>query len=149
MYTFLLNLHNIFRWVALIFIIYALFRTIKGLILNGSWNKADKKAGLFMIIGLDIQFLLGILLYIFYSPWVKLFFNNIGDAMKSPLLRFYGVEHIALMLLSIILGHIGYATSKKDIEDKLKFKRISIFYGLVLFVIILGVPWSRPLIPTF
>ena len=149
MYNFILGFHNLFRWVAAILLVYALFRVCKGVFAKSSWSEADKKAGLFLTIGLDIQFLLGLLLYFVYSPITKIFFNNMGDAMNSTELRFYGIEHIFYMLLTIVFAHIGSAIGKKDIADSKKFKRVALWFSLALVTILLGMPWARPFLPTF
>ncbi len=143
MYNFFLGFHNLFRWIAVILLLYALYRVYKGVFTKSSWSKADRKAGLFLTISLDIQFLLGLLLYFVYSPLTKIFLNNVGDAMKSTELRFYGIEHVFYMLLAIVFAHVGSAISKKDIEDSKKFKRVALWFSLALITILLGMPWAR------
>ena len=62
-------------------------------------------------------------------------------------LRFFGLEHAVYMILAVILAHIGSALSKKAADSRGKFVRAAIFYGLALLLVLLGIPWGRPLIP--
>jgi hypothetical protein len=54
-----------------------------------------------------------------------------------------------MMFLAVVFVHFGSATTKKDIPDDSKFKRMAILFGLALLALILGMPWDRPLIPDF
>ncbi|MFN2126401.1 MAG: hypothetical protein ACK2TU_00945 [Anaerolineales bacterium] len=59
------------------------------------------------------------------------------------------IEHTIMMFLAVVFVHFGSATTKKDIPDDSKFKRMAILFGLALLALILGMPWDRPLIPDF
>jgi membrane protein DedA with SNARE-associated domain len=61
--------------------------------------------------------------------------------MKSPLLRFYGMEHLAGMLIAIVLVTIGHSKSKKATESSDKFKAIKFWYVLALILILAFIPW--------
>ena len=148
MYPVVLGLHNLTRWAVVVLMVYALFRMYRGSFSNSSWEPADRKAGLFLTIGMDIQFLFGLVLY-FISPLTDQFLQNLGGAMGVKELRFFGFEHILYMIFAVALAHIGGAAGKKDLDDKSKFKSGAIFFTLATFAILLGMPWFRPLLPTF
>ena len=61
--------------------------------------------------------------------------------MKDPGLRFFAVEHLAGMLIAIILIHIGKTQGKKPIGDKAKHRRTMIFYLVALLIILASIPW--------
>jgi uncharacterized membrane protein YphA (DoxX/SURF4 family) len=61
--------------------------------------------------------------------------------MKNASLRFFAIEHMVGMLIAIILVHVGYGFSKKDIPDAMKHKRAILFYGLALLIILVFIPW--------
>lgn len=149
MYNFILALHNIFRWVVVITALYALLRSFSGFLGNNPWTNADRKAGMFFSMSMDVQFLVGLVLYFIFSPLSKQFLANVGDAMSNSELRFFGMEHVLLMLVAVVLAHIGNAAGKKDIPDKGKFKRTALFVTLAVIVLVLGIPWGRPLLPGF
>jgi hypothetical protein len=146
-----LILHSLLRWVVLATGVAAAVRGIMGG-KGKTWTAADSRAGLLFVTVLDLQFLLGLLLYVFLSPTVRTAFVNIGAAMKDPMLRFFLVEHAAGMIIAITLAHIGRARTKKALPDDRKFRAAAIFYTLALVVILLSIPWpgmpaGRPLWP--
>ena len=145
MYTGLLHAHNGFRWLVLIALVVSVFLAISGWAGKRSWNKADSLSGLLTVIVMDIQFLLGFILYAFVSPLTKAAFSDFGAAMKSSNLRFYAVEHFLLMLIALVLVHIGRVKSKKVAAPWKKYRTVSIFYGIALILILAGIPWDRAL----
>jgi hypothetical protein len=144
-----LGIHNIVRWFVLAAALFALFRMVRGLVTRPAWTNPDRLAGLFFTITLDIQLLLGLILYFVLSPLVKAFFADFGTAMQISSLRFWGVEHIAMMVAAAVFGHLGSAVAKKAIPDKEKFTRSLLFFALAILLVIGGIPWFRPLLPKF
>ena len=67
--------------------------------------------------------------------------GGMGAVMKDPGTRFFAVEHIAGMLIAIILIHIGKAQGRKAIGDRAKHRRTMIFYLLALLIILVSIPW--------
>ena len=130
MYTGLLHTHNLFRWLILIALVFAIGFAFIGWFKKHDWNKKDNFAGLVLTIFFDIQFLIGIVLYAFISPIIKSAFNNFGAAMKNPELRFYAVEHILMMAIALIVIHIGRAKSKRHSEPWKKHRAVFIFYTI-------------------
>ena len=63
--------------------------------------------------------------------------------MKNADLRFYAVEHFAMMLIAVILVHIARAKSKKALKDVAKFRISSIFYLIAMVIMVAAIPWSR------
>ncbi len=149
MYNFVLAVHNVLRWIVLIFLIIALVRAYWGWFGRREWTQTDTRMGRFYSISLDIQFLLGLILYFFLSPLTKTVFSNFGAAMSAPELRFFGIEHILYMILAIILAHVGVATARRVEEPVAKHRRSAIWFSLSFVAILLGMPWFRPLLPGF
>lgn len=143
MYAGLLHTHNLFRWLVLITLILAVFFAFTGWIKKREWKKNDNLTGLILTIFMDIQFLVGIILYAFVSPVTKIAFNDFGAAMKNPELRFYAVEHILMMIIALVLVHIGRAKSKKATAPWKKHRAAAIFYGISLLLILAAIPWDR------
>ena len=151
MYSATLVLHSLLRWVVLAAGLAAAGRGIAGW--SGKpWTAPDNRAGLAFVTALDLQFLLGLLLYVVLSPTVSAGFSNVGAAMKDPALRFFLVEHAAGMIVAIVLAHIGRARTKKAATDGARHRSAAVFFGLALVVILLSIPWpfmpaGRPLWP--
>ena len=85
MYTFVLAVHNILRWIVLILLIIALVRAFLGWFGKREWESIDMRVGRFYSISLDIQFLLGIILYFFLSDLTKVVMSNFSAAMSAQM----------------------------------------------------------------
>ncbi|MDD7885068.1 hypothetical protein [Flavivirga sp. 57AJ16] len=101
-----------------------------------------------------IQLMLGILLYT-QSPMTIQFFKyyDFSEGWNEAL--FFGLFHILVMLISIVLITIGSASAKRKKNSQEKFKTMLIFFSLALLLILIAIPWpfsplgNRPLIRTF
>jgi hypothetical protein len=140
MYDILLRAHSGLRWVVLILLVATVIMSIHALFTNKEFSSGDKKVALFTLIFTHIQLVLGLILY-FISPWVKAAMADMGAAMKDPQLRFWVVEHFALMLIAIILITIGYSSSKRAKSNLKKYRRLGIFYAIGLVLILVAIPW--------
>jgi hypothetical protein len=131
--------------------VVALIRAFRGWLGKGDWTAGDDRLGILFSSGIDLQLLLGLLLYIFLSPATKAAFSSFGSAMSNPSLRYWAVEHILLMVVALVLAHVGRATSKRAQAAAKKHRRAAIFFGLATLAILFAIPWpffsyGRPLI---
>ena len=90
---------------------------------------------------LDLQFLLGLLLYGVLSPITWAAFHDIGAAMKDSIARFWTVEHAFGMIVAIALAHIGRSRVHKTGYDGRRHKLSAIFFTLALLIILASIPW--------
>jgi hypothetical protein len=146
LFTIILSIHNLMRWVVLILAIVAIVKAFLGWFRDRPWTEQDSKFGSYYTISLDIQFLLGIILYIFLSPLTHAFFSNLSAGLANPNLRFFGLEHIFYMFVAVALGHMGTAFSRRADVDQKKHRNAAIFFSLSLLVILIAIPWGRPLL---
>lgn len=144
----LLVLHNLFRWLILIFAFWTVISAISGLSSHRIYSVNDGRANLFFMICMDIQLLLGLALF-FMGGWYS-GFSNMGETMKDPMVRFFTVEHSLMMIIAWILVHAGRVAVKKAFNSGGKFKKTLIFFGIALLLILIAIPWpfrevsSRP-----
>ena len=82
MYSAVLTLHSWVRWVALVAVVGATLAAVTGRV-RGERSPADRW-GLVAMTALDIQMLLGLLLYLAVSPNMRPILMNFGAAMKDP-----------------------------------------------------------------
>ena len=82
---------------------------------------------MFLTMTVDIQLLLGLPLYLVLSPVTTLAMKNFGAAMKNPQLRFWAVEHLAMMMLAVILVHVGRVLARKapTPEPRMRWRCVS------------------------
>ncbi len=147
MYNFILLLHNITRWVVLIFGVLAVIRAFYGWFGNKPWEQIDNRLGLGYTISMDIQLVLGLLLYFIFSPITQAAFQDFGAAMADANLRYFAVEHLFLMVIALIFIHLGRVLSRRAENDKKKHQRSAIFFTIGLLLILAGIPWDRALLP--
>ena len=147
MYPIILAAHNIVRWIALILAIVATVGAFSGWFGKRQWSERDRKIGSFFGIAMDIQLLLGLILYFGYSPLTRTALADFGAAMGVKDLRFFAIEHVFYMVLALIFAHLGSVLARRAPDSKAKFQRAAIFFGLALLLMLLGIPWARPLIP--
>ena len=147
MYPIVLGLHNLVRWVALVLAIVATVGAFSGWFGKRQWSERDRKIRSFFGMAMDIQLLLGLILYFVYSPITRQALSNFGAAMGVGDLRFFGLEHALYMILAVVSAHLGSALARRAAESKAKYQRAAIFFGLSLLLMLLGMPWMRPFIP--
>jgi len=135
----LLHLHNLMRWVVLLFVILTLFRSMSGFSGKKDFTSGDRKTALFMMISADIQLLLGLSLY-YMRGWFNVLTGgsmNMGDKYQ----RFWAIEHLVGMLIAIIFIHVGYSAAKKNITDGSKFRKLFWFTLIALVIMLATIPW--------
>ena len=147
-------LHSLMRWAVLAFGLLAVVRAFNGWLGRRRWTSLDERAGKYFVLALDLQTLIGLVLYAGLSPITRVAFSDMGAAMKDTLLRFYAVEHVTLMLIGVALVHVGRVRARKAATDEGRHRAAAIFFVLGLLAILIGIPWpgrvvGRPLLPTF
>jgi hypothetical protein len=151
MYSLVLPLHSLIRWAVLLTGLVAAFRGMSGARRRRPWTLADERAGLWFTICLDLQFLLGLLLYFFFSPITKAALQDFGGAMANSGMRFWAVEHVTGMLIGVVLAHVGRGRIHKTGHDDRRHRLAAIFFTLSLLAILASIPWpglpyGRPLL---
>lgn len=131
----LVRSHSGLRYIVLLLLVIAIINAVssKG---KGIYEKKDKMINLFAMVFLHVQLLLGLILY-FTSNKVQ--FNE--GWMKKSMLRFYGMEHILLMVLAIVLVTIGRKKAEKEELAAKKHGKIVLWYTIGLLLILAAIPW--------
>ena len=146
MYFNLLSFHSLIRWLVLLSLLFAIFRAYRGWKSNYSFSKLDNAVRLTSVTIAHLQLILGIWLYSI-SPVTHYFLHFFKDAVHQREIRFFGMEHITMMLTAIIVITIGSAKVKRQATDKEKFRTMAIWFSIGLFLILTSIPWKfSPLI---
>lgn len=146
MYPTLLALHSLVRWLVLAFLLFAILKAYRGWFNKKEFSKLDNSIRHWTATIVHIQLLLGLSLY-FISPLVDYFLKNFRTAVHVRDIRFFGMEHILMMLIAVTIITIGSAKTKRKKTDAEKFKTMAIWFSLGLFIILTSIPWSfSPLI---
>jgi hypothetical protein len=150
MYSLVLTVHSLLRWVVLLFGLWAIVRAYGGVSSRRAWAPSDDSAGRWFIISMDVQFVIGLVLYGFLSPITMQALADLGGAMRDPVQRFWAVEHITLMIAGLVLAHIGRARARRAVTDAARHRNSALFYTLAVLAVLAAIPWpfltdGRPL----
>lgn len=141
MYTTLLPLHSLFRWLVLLSLVFAICKAFYGWKKDKPFTKLDNFMRHVTATISHIQMLLGLWLY-FTSSVVAYFLANPAEAIHEREIRFFGMEHITIMLISVALITVGSAKAKRKYSDLEKFKTLTIWFSIGLLLILSSIPWE-------
>lgn len=137
----ILTAHSIVRYLIIIFGVWAVCSAISGVTSKRAYTANDSKANMFFMITMDIQFLIGVILLYNWISISGISDLGMGDVMKDKVLRFKSVEHPLMMIIAWIMVHISRSASKKAATDIAKHKKVLIFSGIALLLILAAIPW--------
>jgi hypothetical protein len=139
----LLQAHSGIRWIILLAAIVVILKSLIGLFGNGKYGKFDNILAASFVGFMHLQGLIGVILY-FISPIAQQARSvGMGNMMADSNLRFWGMEHIVLMVLAVVAAQVGRSISKKASDDSVKFRFQAIFFGIAILLVLLGIPWAR------
>jgi len=147
-YVLALVVHSWLRWAALGLGIASTFAAINARD-AAAVSRADR-LGLFLMMALDTQMLIGLVLYLVLSPLTTAALLDFGAAMRTPSLRFWAVDHAATMFVAVIVMHVGRVMTRKAVTPEAKRSRLLISAGVATFLMLIAIPWpglpnGRPL----
>lgn len=140
MYSTLLFFHSLFRWLVLASLLYTLLRAYTGYTSNKVFTKTDNSIRHWTATISHIQLMIGFTLY-FISPIVKYFLAQKKEAIHHLDIAFFGIIHISLMLIAVVVITIGSALAKRKPTDKEKFKTTLLWFSIALLIIFSAIPW--------
>jgi len=154
MYSSLLVIHSLLRWLVLISLIFSIRRAYKGYISNSIFTRSDNKIRHWTATIAHIQLIVGFSLYL-KSPVVKYFFSHFKAAIQQIDTVFFGAIHFLLMLTAIVIITVGSALAKRKDTDRKKYETMLLWFSIALIIIFIAIPWpfsplaGRPYIRTF
>lgn len=135
-YIILIHLHSVLRWFILIFLVYSLIVSFKKWRQSEPFSRIDSLFAALTVHSSHLQLLVGIILY-FISP--KVMFNS--EAMESPMIRFFTVEHVSIMVIAIALLTVGNIKAKRTNDQKQKAKLIFWWFLAGFLLMLVAIPW--------
>ena len=141
MYDLVLFAHSWLRWLVLLAGLAAIVRAVAGINTRRPWTPLDDRAGMWFTAALDLQMLIGLVLYAVLSPVTQSAFVDMAAAMRAAPVRFFAVEHPIGMIVAIALAHVGRVRIRKAPDSESRHKRALMFFGLALAVLLLSMPW--------
>ena len=141
LYDPLLVSHSWIRWVVVLTGLIAVVRGVAGWTGRRPWVAADGRAGLWFTVSLDVQVLLGLLLYFAFSPLTAAAMDDFGGAMRNSVMRFWAVEHAFGGIAALALAHVGRVRIRKTSDTMRRHRLAAIFFGLALIIVLVSIPW--------
>lgn len=148
-YPTVLLVHSWVRWAVLILLVVVVIRSWQGRTGFGAWMPLDERLHTALVGIVDLQLLIGLLLYV-VSPFAQAFIGDLGTNIHNRELRFFGLEHVTMMLIAIGFVHVGRARSKAVTDERLRFRRVFAWTMAALIGVLASIPWpffpaARPL----
>ena len=116
MYAFILALHSLTRWFVLASLLFAIYRAYSGWLTNKSYSKFDNRVRVITTNIAHIQLTIGLWLY-FISPIATYFISHFKEAVHERQIRFFGMEHVTMMLIGITLITVARAGLWREVEN--------------------------------
>lgn len=139
MYTGLQHLHSGLAYLVLAILLVVFLYVLVKFFRGSAFTEKVRKVSLVGLIATHLQLLVGLVLYVISPKGIS---NFSGEAMGDAMSRLYMLEHPLTMIIAIILITVGYSKAKNRQEDASRHKKILIYYGLGLFLMLLRIPWS-------
>lgn len=148
-YPAVLTLHSWLRWLVLAMLLCMGLRALLGWLRRREFTAFDARLGLFASLCVDLQFVLGLSLYLRLSPITRAAFADLAAAMRLSVLRFFLVEHGTGMLLGIGILHMLRSRARRR-QGPARHALTAVAALGALLCIALSVPWpglpyGRPL----
>lgn len=141
MQTGLVHLHNLLRWLILLFLLVTLFQAI-------AKNAAIRKTSLLLLIVSHLTLLIGIYQLVAGRFGITKGYSGEGTWMSDKFYRFFWLEHPLLTIIAIVLITIARGKAKA-----LNYKATTWLLIVALVLLLAAIPWpfreivGRPLFP--
>lgn len=149
MYKWMLLLHSYNRWLVIFLLVLVLGFMGWSLLRQKEWSKTHTRLGLALRMAVNIQFLLGVVLYVLPQSLPRGAWRDIGASMRIDELRFFAFEHPLQMFIAVALIDMGWHRAEKAETRQMKFRWSALTYTLATILILSIIPWWRPMLRPF
>jgi len=142
-YSIILILHNLNRWLVLIVGCWATWQVMRGWISRQPRQPRSTTLVRSFAWVLNLQFLLGLTLYLLPGAFIQSLIQTIpwAQIMQQSLLRFFTLEHPVQMLIAIALAHGALATARHLKNERRRFGWTATLLILAMLLILAAIPW--------
>jgi hypothetical protein len=127
MYEILREAHSGWRYLVILVGLIAVIRMLIGWFTSGAWSTLDRRLGTIFVSVLDIQVLLGLVLWIMLPGW------SLGPSAPAA------YEHPVTMILAVAVAHGSWSMARRREPDTAKFRIAAIGFIVSAILIALGV----------
>ena len=136
LYTFVFKIHIYISTITLLSGILTQVLSIQGWIKKRNYTRIDQWSSLIFNIGLYLQLILGFIIYFTLRTSLEGAMWEIPDTENDASLRFWAIEHIALMIFALFLTQMGRVFIKRASQPIRIFKASVFYYGTALLLIL-------------
>ena len=126
MYNILTEAHSGWRYLASLALVVAVAAYLVSWLRGREWSRLEQRIGLYAIVVVDIQLLLGLILW-----GVGASMGIIGaNAART-------IEHPLTMLLAIVLLHIGWVWTKRS-DETVRLRNGALTFAIAGLLVLAG-----------
>ncbi len=139
MYSAVLIAHIIISVLLAVISCYIVFRSFLGILGKCQFSTfQDIKFPIIAVVLLYMELILGMILYaIFLNKLESLITQENASVYFSA--RFWALEHTILMIFAIIFAHLGLVYAKNLSNEKKKFKKNFLYFGISFILIVVSI----------
>ena len=139
MYSYILIPHIVISILLLLVALFVVIRSFLGFFSKVNFSKIqDINIPIFAVSLLYLELILGMILYAIHINELSTLVSQ-ENANSYFSARFWAVEHTILMMFAIIFGHLGLVYAKNLEDDKERFQKNLLYFGLCFLLIIFSV----------
>ncbi len=138
-YSFAFKIHIIISSITLLAGISTIVLSIEGLAVKRGYRRSDHVLSLVFNVALYLQLILGFLVYYLLRSDLVGPVWEVPNTQNDASLRFWAIEHIALMIFALFLTQLGRIFIKKSKDPFRKFRASLFYFGTSLLLILFSV----------
>ena len=138
-YTIAFKIHIFISTITLLSGLSTLALSIHGWAKGREYTKADEWSSVIFNVGLYFQLILGFIIYFTLRTALEGGMWEVSDTENDASLRFWAIEHIALMIFALFLTQLGRIFIKRASQAIRMFKASVFYYGTALLLILFSV----------
>jgi hypothetical protein len=138
-YSFAFNIHIFISTITLLAGITTIVLAIQGLIKKREYGRQDLVVSVVFNVALYLQLILGFLIYYVLRSALEGPLWEVPDTQNDASLRFWAIEHIALMIFALFLTQLGRVYIKRSKGPSRKFRASLFYFGTSVLLILFSV----------
>jgi len=138
-YTVAFKIHIFVSTITILAGISTVTLSILGWSRDREFARKDAILSFLFSISLYLQLILGVIIYIALRSSLEGPLWGVPDTENDASLRFWAIEHIALMILALFLTQLGRIFVSRTLKSRMKFKASLFYNGSALLLILFSV----------
>ena len=135
-YSFAFKIHIFISTITLLAGISTIVLSVHGLTRRRDYGRYDFGVSLVFNVALYFQLILGFLIYYLLRSTLEGPMWEVPNTQNDASLRFWAIEHIALMIFALFLTQLGRVYIKRSKGPSRKFRASLFYFGTSLLLIL-------------